>query len=221
VEKHHQVICFGDIHGHPGAAQTAVSLAEQLGIPAVFLGDYVDRGPDSHGVLRIIMQASERHPDWIFLLGNHDLMLMQAFEGERHPYGYDERTVFETLPTIPGHKHPLLLDFLKARPIFHRKNQCLFVHGGFKDPHLPIESLGREELTWTYGIPEGWRGETVVRGHAVVEKPEIGPYDININTMCGYGGSLTGLLLNTTDAKALQIWQISEDGDLSNSFDLE
>lgn len=205
-------ICFGDIHGHPKAAEAAVSLTEQIGVEAVFLGDFVDRGPDSLGVLDVVMQASERHRDWVFLLGNHDLMLMQVMEGLRHPEGYDERTFDETLPTIPIDLRHRILTWLKNRPIYHQVGSCTFVHGGFTNPQIRFESASREELVWTYGIPEDWKGPTIIRGHMLVEEPEFALHDININTRCGFGGYLTGLLLDAANGTPCWIWKISEDG---------
>ena len=215
------VMCFGDIHGHLGAAKSAVSIAEEMNVPAVFLGDYVDRGPDSFGVLELIIEASLRHPDWVFLLGNHDLMLMNVIEGIRHPDGYDERTFYETLPMIPADLHMPIRDWLLKRPFYHRRDACIFVHGGFSNISLPIEYASREDLVWSYGIPEGWQGETVIRGHALVEHPELHARDININTRCGFGGYLTGLLLDSTTALASRIWKISENGELLGDISLD
>lgn len=211
-EEH--VVCFGDIHGHLGAAEAAIALAERLEVPTVFLGDYVDRGPDNLGVLQAMMRASESHRDWIFLLGNHDLMLRQVIEGTRHPEGYDERTFSETLPRIPVDLRPTIHAWLRDLPAYHRRGACLFVHGGFTSVHLPVEALGCEELVWTYGIPDDWAGETVVRGHTLVEEPELLPNDININTRCGFGGCLTGLLLNTATRSPEWIWSIAESGEI-------
>ncbi len=206
------VLCFGDIHGHRAAAETAVALAEDFGVRSVFLGDYVDRGPDSAGVLKVMMEASRRHPDWVFLLGNHDLMLMHILEGRRHDEGYDSRTFEETLPTIAPEERASILQWLQARPAFLRSGSCLFVHGGFTNPTIPVEDVPVEELVWTYGIPESWQGDTVVRGHTLVEQVERKPRDININTRCGFGGHLTGLLIDTEEGAPLYLWHIGEDG---------
>jgi serine/threonine protein phosphatase 1 len=208
------VVCFGDIHGHRAAAETAVTLAEELGFRSVFLGDYVDRGPDSAGVLKVLMEAARRHPDWVFLLGNHDLMLMNILQGLRHAEGYDSRTFEETLPTIAPEERASILQWLQALPAFFRSGSCLFVHGGFTDSAVPVEEVPTEELVWTYGIPESWQGDTVVRGHSLVEQVERKYRDININTRCGFGGYLTGLLVNAEEGYPLHMWQIGEDGSL-------
>lgn len=214
TKQSEHVVCFGDIHGHLGAAEAAIALTERLEVPAVFLGDYVDRGPDNLSVLHAMMRASESHPTWIFLLGNHDLMLRQVIEGNRHPKGYDERTFSETLPMIPEDQRKAIHHWLLELPAYYRRDNCLFVHGGFTSTQLPIKELSAEELVWTYGIPDDWKGEMVVRGHTLVEEPELRPHDININTRCGFGGCLTGLLLNTTTRKPEWIWSIAESGEI-------
>ncbi|GAB2622585.1 metallophosphoesterase [Belliella aquatica] len=70
------ILAFGDIHGCALAAQRAVKLAEELSVQAVFLGDYIDRGPSPMETLEILIRAQQKHPDWIFLRGNHDQMLI-------------------------------------------------------------------------------------------------------------------------------------------------
>ena len=213
------VLCFGDIHGHRAAAESAIALSERLGTRAVFLGDYVDRGPDSAGVLQVLMAASRRHPDWVFLLGNHDWMLKDIIEGCRHVEGYDERTFLETLPILLPVDRPFILKWLRERPAYFRYCSFLFIHGGFTDSAVPIEQVPTEELVWTYGIPEDWQGAHVVRGHALVEQVEIKGRDININTRCGFGGHLTGLLLDPGSARCVRSWQISEAGDIRETTD--
>jgi serine/threonine protein phosphatase 1 len=217
IAPQRNLLCFGDIHGHRAAAEAAVSLAEDLGVQAVFLGDYIDRGPDSGGVLQVLMAASCRHADWIFLLGNHDWMLKEILEGRRHSEGFDERTFLETLPSLLPKERPAILEWLQARPAFLRCGALLFVHGGFIEATIPIEALPPEELVWTYGIPENWQGETVIRGHALVDRVEIKPRDINLNTRCGFGGHLTGLLLDSALGRCARSWQISEEGEIFES----
>ena len=213
-------LCFGDIHGHSAAAEGAIALAETLGVRAIFLGDYVDRGPDSLGVLKVLMEAAERHRDWVFLLGNHDWMLLEILCGRRHDQGFDERTYLETWPTPPGSLHSPVRSWLQALPVFFRCGACLFVHGGFNDAEIPIEQVAPEELLWTYGIPKNWLGETVVRGHTLVDHVECAPRDININTRCGFGGHLTGLLIDTANGTPLQVWQITENGGVHGPADM-
>lgn len=87
-----KIIAFGDIHGCFQAAKAAISLSEYLGVKPVFLGDYIDRGPSGMKTIQAFVEAKADHPDWIFLRGNHDQMLLDLINGQRHPDGFDERT---------------------------------------------------------------------------------------------------------------------------------
>ena len=74
--RNETIIAFGDIHGCFNAALKAVQLANEEKAMAVFLGDYVDRGPDSIKTLEVLIEAKKRNPKWVFLRGNHDQMLL-------------------------------------------------------------------------------------------------------------------------------------------------
>ncbi|MCF2905905.1 metallophosphoesterase [Octadecabacter sp. CECT 8868] len=69
--------CIGDIHGYSDQLERALALIEADGgadAPIVFLGDYVDRGPDSNGVIQRLMDGQAAGKPWTCLIGNHDLM---------------------------------------------------------------------------------------------------------------------------------------------------
>ncbi|WP_281981431.1 metallophosphoesterase [Thalassorhabdomicrobium marinisediminis] len=71
---------LGDIHGQTGALDRALRLIEADGgadRPLYFVGDLVDRGPDSRGVIQRIIDGQDAGRDWHCTLGNHDLMFAQ------------------------------------------------------------------------------------------------------------------------------------------------
>ena len=209
------IVAFGDIHGCPLAAEMAIRLAEENKWRAVFLGDYVDKGERSVNVLELMMTAKFEHTDWLFLLGNHDQMLLDLIHGKRHPKGYDERTLVESFREYGILSKALQSDiqqFLLNLKLFHESNAFLFLHGGFKDPTSYPPQLSKDEIIWTYGIPANYTGKKVIRGHYPVEHPIYAPNNININTQCGYGGVLTGIVLDDIDGTILKCFQISEDG---------
>ena len=80
-----RIIAFGDIHGCFKAATSAVQLANKEKALAVFLGDYVDRGPDSIKTLEVLIEAKKQNPEWIFLRGNHDQMLLDLIFDKQNP----------------------------------------------------------------------------------------------------------------------------------------
>ena len=91
-------IVFGDIHAFPAAASSAVHFAQNNQITAIFLGDYIDRGPQNMQTLKILSTAAIDNPDWLFIVGNHDKMLIDLINGKSHPEGWDERTKMESFP---------------------------------------------------------------------------------------------------------------------------
>ena len=79
---------IGDIHG---CSDLLAELLEKIKPLAkddtvIFIGDYIDRGPDSRGVIDIVLQLRAEHSRVITLMGNHELMLLGAIKG----YGRNE-----------------------------------------------------------------------------------------------------------------------------------
>ncbi|WP_136441420.1 metallophosphoesterase family protein [Pacificoceanicola onchidii] len=72
-----RLYAIGDIHGQKSALEDQLALIDKDGgtqARVVFLGDYVDRGPDSKGVLDLFINGIKEGRDWVFLKGNHDRM---------------------------------------------------------------------------------------------------------------------------------------------------
>ncbi|MCI0671411.1 MAG: serine/threonine protein phosphatase [Myxococcaceae bacterium] len=96
---------IGDIHGELGKLDALLErLPLEAGDRLVFLGDYVDRGPDSRGVVDRLLQVEKRFP-CVFLLGNHESMFLD-FLGYEDPtyFGGDARVhgVNGENPATPG-----------------------------------------------------------------------------------------------------------------------
>lgn len=212
----------GDIHGE---LEKLDELLEVLplagGDEFVFLGDYVDRGPDSCGVIERLVEFGKEWP-CTHLLGNHESMFLDflgwtddaylggdAFlvnGGDRTlaSYGYFDREIptHETFELPKGHE-----EFLLSLKRFHRFENYVFVHAGLDAAHLACDdvlvALGRMnpgELLWNRS---GKRfaphlGLTVVYGHTPAEDFSVRwnlPHSIGIDTGAVYGGPLTALRL--------------------------
>ncbi len=96
---------IGDIHGCFNSLVTLLAQVENRVDTIVFLGDYVDRGPDSKQVVELILQLKKKRPHVITLLGNHEYMLLNYLaglddsvflKGRRHP---------DTDKLRPAHRH--------------------------------------------------------------------------------------------------------------------
>jgi serine/threonine protein phosphatase 1 len=208
----------GDIHGmRHKLVELLDSIPLKPGDELVFIGDYVDRGPDPKGTVEVLIELQQHYP-CTFLLGNHESMFLsflgwegpayfagEAFlanggESTLHSYGYfDGLKAFE-LP--PDHE-----DFFRSCRLWYLKGQYLFVHAGLSRDALPLAdpkyALSREEpreILWernTMDLPHSLGG-TIIYGHTPAPDLQVRwnlPYTIGIDTGCVFGGPLTALRL--------------------------
>ncbi|HZU38053.1 MAG TPA: metallophosphoesterase family protein [Gemmataceae bacterium] len=222
-----RTIAIGDIHGCSLALK---ALVDAIG-PApqdvlIFLGDYIDRGPDSRGVLDQVIELRERCTV-IPLLGNHEAMLLAALKdrtalrlwlscgGSEAMASYSTRL---RLPTHPDSLASLLpdahLSFLQTCQRYHQTDTHLFVHAGYV-PERPLEEQPTEALYWQPVHVRTARphcsGKAAIVGHTPQKSGEI--LDLGflkcIDTHCHGGGWLTALELRTG-----QNWQADAQGRL-------
>jgi len=213
---------IGDIHGRLDKLDALLAaLPLRPDDRLVFLGDYVDRGPDSRGVVDRLLEVAERHPA-VFLMGNHESMFLDfiGWEGP-HYFGADVFVAnggaetllsydwFETPePRLRNFRLPPAHErFFRSLRLHHVEGDFLFVHAGLgrallRSDHLD-QALRRarpEELLWdrsTLDAPHRL-GVTIVYGHT--PRADFGvrwnpPYSIGIDTGAVYGGPLTAIRL--------------------------
>lgn len=210
-------LVWGDIHGHAKAAARAVALAKETGATGVFLGDYVDRGPANMEVLDTLMEAQMRHPEWIFLRGNHDQMLLDLIHGNAHPKGFDERTraeAFAEWQALGKATREMVTRFLEGTGFYHEAKHHIFVHAPLKNDGLELHQKEPYDLVWNYDLEPPWMGKPFVHGHLPVDQTEVLPDRINVNTSCGYGGFLGGVLLCGQTGQLLEHIRVPEDVDV-------
>ena len=134
------VYAIGDVQG---CSHELMSLVDMIGFdPACdrlwFVGDLVNRGPDSAGVLRFVKSLGDAA---VTVLGNHDLHLLMVAEGMEKMHRSD--TVQDVLDA-PDREE--LLDWLRRRPLLHAENDAVLVHAGLL-PSWSVEkaaTLARE-----------------------------------------------------------------------------
>ncbi|MDJ0785486.1 MAG: metallophosphoesterase family protein [Myxococcota bacterium] len=212
----------GDIHGE---LQKLEALLDSLPLEdndrLVFLGDYVDRGPEPKGVVDRLVELS-RHWPCVFLMGNHESMFLD-FLGWKDPayfggdaflgnggdrtlasYGYfdspapDPRT-FE----LPKDHHR----FYEGLKLYYVDGDYAFVHAGLSRKALSQGDLGfalrrskPEDLLWnrsTGDLPHNL-GATIVYGHTPSQDLGVRwnePFSIGVDTGAVYGGPLTAIRL--------------------------
>ena len=143
---------IGDIHGRLDllrAAITAIASHARGGSHQVIcLGDYVDRGPDSSGVVKLLMTLAANHP-WRCLLGNHEDMMVRSLrsrdedEVDRWLGNGGDATLDSYLDRVPR-AH---LDWIAALPLSYRDAHRLYVHAGVT-PDVPVELQDKRSLLW-------------------------------------------------------------------------
>jgi len=119
--KSADLYAIGDLQGCAGCAR---QLIEQLPSDArlVFVGDLVNRGPDSLGALRLVRALGERA---VAVLGNHDLHLLAVHAGIRPMH--DDDTMQDILDAPDAQE---LIDWVRTRPLAHQEQGALFLHAG-------------------------------------------------------------------------------------------
>jgi serine/threonine protein phosphatase 1 len=190
------LIAIGDIHG---CLETFDRLWEQLD-PApedrvVFVGDYVDRGPRSRGVIDRMLELKQTH-DCVFLRGNHERFMIDYLQNGALNL-WNQNGGLSTLRSYGGnHTGAQIPDehvaFIRDTKLFYETDDFFFVHAGLK-PHLSVqqnkERYGEDTFLWERSHMKAhaldWE-KTVVCGHTPRPDPVNRDRLIAIDTGCVY-----------------------------------
>lgn len=207
---------IGDIHGEADKLTALLAaLPRQAGDTTVFLGDYIDRGPDSAGVVRRVLSEYDADPEHTILLwGNHEDMAASHFHipAPSH-FTYDaydwfrnggveavaswDIKVFErfTAPCPPDLAR--LFSLLQTFYRWPEDPSVLCVHAGILAHEEPENATG-ETLLWVrddFLNKPGKPGRLVVHGHTPAKSVRPLPHRLGIDTGAVFGGPLTALEL--------------------------
>ncbi len=213
-----RTIAIGDIHGCALALGSLLDVIRpQPNDAIVTLGDYINRGPDSRGVLNRLIALDEQCR-LIPLLGNHEQMLLEARMGI-HPTTWLGMGGIATLASYGNGRDLAVIPeshfaFLESCLDYHETNTHIFVHASY-DPGLPMDEQSNLMLRWESlrdTIPARHHsGKTVIVGHTAQRSGKV--LDLGylkcIDTHCWGGGWLTAL-----DVDAGELWQADEAGRL-------
>lgn len=181
----------------------------------VLLGDYIDRGPDSKGVIEQVIALGERCRT-VPLMGNHEEMMLLARErpealeywiasgGDSALRSYGDA---EDLSLIP----PAHFEFLRSLRRVYETEKHFFIHANYA-PNWKLDEHDSTTALWLPldDIPQPhYSGKVAVVGHT--PQPDGLVLDLGhllcIDTGCGFGGPLTSL-----DVASGRIWQVDEQG---------
>ncbi|MDK4703887.1 metallophosphoesterase family protein [Rhizobium sp. CNPSo 4062] len=142
---------IADIHGRYDLLQAALERIENnpSGGTIVFLGDYVDRGPDSKSVLDRLMEGpGGAHWRWVCLKGNHEDMMVAALRGEVDLAWWLGNGGQQTLSSFDMRVPDEYLAWADALPQYHADGNRIFAHAGV-DPTKPLSEQTEAMLLWS------------------------------------------------------------------------
>ena len=240
VPPNERYYAIGDIHGRRDLFDALIEAVDaddarqaEAETTVILLGDLVDRGPDSAGVVRQARAWAERRKVR-FLAGNHEEMFLESFEDTgmlRHflkhggretllSYGISRevlrRTTIEELQeemrrAVPPEDVEFLTDFEELIVA----GDYAFVHAGI-DPTKEIDEQSRSDMLWIrerFLRHEGALSHTIVHGHTIAEDVEHAPHRIGLDTGAFRTGVLTALVLEGTGRRTIQA--LDNDGVIS------
>jgi serine/threonine protein phosphatase 1 len=226
---------IGDIHGRADLLLDVLDRirtreAGRTGVKAsvIFLGDYVDRGPQSRQVIDHILAFSrEGACDVVALKGNHEEMMLKFLAGETvgsewvklggaatlrsygvpAPHPEAPQADFETARALfiqaVSQEH---VAFLKGLQLWVERGDYLFVHAGVK-PDVPIADQKEKDLLWIrgeFGRCERPSSKVVVYGHTPSSKPRIERWKIGLDTGAYMSGRLTAMRVEGSRQEIIQ-----------------
>ncbi|WP_378942674.1 metallophosphoesterase [Mesorhizobium sp. ANAO-SY3R2] len=233
VEAPHLVFAIGDVHGRADLLESLLEAISEYArhnsrsYRVVFLGDIIDRGPNSRKAMELVCKTLKQFDESRLILGNHDEFLLRVLNpqqehrdrvlahwrkqgGEQTLYsygflGYEKADLIaeELQDRFPEH-----IAALRVAEDIVIEGEYAFVHAGVR-PGLPLSAQSGKDLRW---IREGFLEhdgpfeKIIIHGHTVTKshRPEVYPNRIAIDTGAYATGFLTAAVIDLGDAKPVR-----------------
>jgi serine/threonine protein phosphatase 1 len=199
-----RIFAVGDIHG---CRQKLDLLLDKLDWnpeneeELVFLGDYIDRGPDSFGVVETVLSLKQEYPRLVTTLkGNHEQMFINFITGQddislqQNGVPMTMRSYDKNSPFPVSH-----FQFYLSLERYYQTEDFIFVHAGLR-PGVPLDLQTEEDCLWIrndFLHSEFDFGKTIVFGHTPFREPFILPGRAGLDTGAVFGGPLTCMEVST------------------------
>jgi serine/threonine protein phosphatase 1 len=183
----------------------------------VFLGDYIDRGPDSRGVLDFLIDLQSRRPDAVTCLcGNHEDMALNAIgDPSQIPqwviFNGGDKALRSFGVTRPSDVPARYIDWMRSLKTHIDDGVRFFVHAGI-DPDRPLDQQSRHDMLW---MREPFLsdlrdfGRFIVHGHTPLRsgRPDLRLNRVNVDTAAVLGGPLTAAVFHDNIAAPIGFLQ--------------
>ncbi len=222
-----RIYAVGDIHGRGDCLDQLllqIDADDRNREPArttlVLLGDLVDRGPDSRGVVERLSQLDKTRP-CVFLMGNHEEVFIDAWEGDEtaarlfhriggretllsygvSPADYDLADFAQLITLLATHVPAEHIAFLRGFRDTYQSGDYLFVHAGIR-PGTPIEEQRPKDMRWIrdkFLDDSRDHGLCIVHGHSITAAIDEKSNRVGIDTGAYASGKLTAIGLEGSD----------------------
>ncbi len=231
-----QTYAIGDIHGHLDLLQQAHDLIardqSRFGdAPIVHIGDLVDRGEDSRGVIEYLRTGIAAGRNWVVLKGNHDRLFAKFLDdmywqdsGLRPDMSYlhykiGGATTLQSYGVLNAADRPLKKvhveavaavpaehrAFLAALPTSLHRGECFFVHAGVR-PGVALDAQVEDDLVWIRKPFLEYTadfGALIVHGHTAIDRATHYGNRLNLDSGAAYGGPLSAVVIEGRQAYLL------------------
>jgi len=216
---------IGDIHGCLDKLRRLMLRCEEHAdgrpVSFVFVGDYIDRGPQSCGVIDCLIDLKMQHGENVVTLtGNHEAMALAAIDGSGPvrlwlaqgglatlaSYGVAEASELPRAQVARAH-----VDWLRALPLSYDDGRRFFVHAGV-NPDAPLDAQDDFDLLWIrepFLSHGGDHGRLIVHGHTPLADgvPDLRGNRLNLDTGAVFGGPLTAAVFDDAQTEPIGFLQ--------------